>query len=76
VTINHENTPGVLVCPYCDYEIDDTDFRTDGFDEGEEQCPGCDEWFSFESVDRTVYWTTKKIPVGELEQGEGREGEI
>lgn len=59
--IDHIARNGLIVCPYCGEEQEDTDFRIDGFMEGKVICNSCGNEFSFES-EIAVYWSTKKIP--------------
>lgn len=58
--IDHTNQTGAIVCPYCGKKNEDTNYRIDGYMEGQEICDKCGEKYKFSS-DIVIYWTTEKI---------------
>ena len=52
-----------IVCPYCNYEIDDTsEFHSAIDHEEEHECSRCDNTFALEG-DISIHWTTKRKKV-------------
>ena len=60
---NHQDTAGVIVCPWCAHEHEDVDWSPEG---GDGRCEKCGQAFRFEA-EFTVSWTTQRIEEG----GEG-----
>jgi DNA-directed RNA polymerase subunit RPC12/RpoP len=49
-----------IVCPYCGYKHDDTDWVIDNHMEGEHNCAECKKRFKF-NADIEITWITERM---------------